>query len=83
MASKGSLTIDGTHYRPKKGEVPRPKHGDFFLVAQDMVLSYRTKFQLNINFFRVKAISTGLRAHTVSLIADRKAVNTNFSGLWV
>ena len=32
----------------------------FFLVAQDMVLSHRAKFQLIINFFRVKAISTGL-----------------------
>ena len=30
-----------------------------FLVAQDMVLSYHAKFQL-INFFWVKAISTGL-----------------------
>ena len=32
----------------------------FFLVAQDMVLSHHAKFQLIINFFRVKAISTGL-----------------------
>ena len=32
----------------------------FFLVAQDMVLSHRAKFQLIINFFRVKAVSTGL-----------------------
>ena len=32
----------------------------FFLVAQDMVLSHRAKFQLIINFFRVKAIFTGL-----------------------
>ena len=32
-----------------------------FLVAQDMVLSHRAKFQLIINFFRVKAISTGLK----------------------
>ena len=31
-----------------------------FLVAQDMVLSHRAKFKLIINFFRVKAISTGL-----------------------
>ena len=31
-----------------------------FLVAQDVVLSHRAKFQLIINFFRVKAISTGL-----------------------
>ena len=31
-----------------------------FLVAQDMVLSHRAKFQLLINFFRVKGISTGL-----------------------
>ena len=44
----------------KKGEVPCPKRGDLFLVAQDMVLSHRAKFQLIINFFRVKAISTGL-----------------------
>ena len=36
------------------------KHGDFFLVAQDMVLSHRAKFQLIMNLFRVKAISTGL-----------------------
>ena len=35
----------------------------FFLVAQDMVLSHRAKFQLIINFFRVKAISTGLLGH--------------------
>ena len=33
----------------------------FFLVAQDMVLSHRAKLQLIINFFRVKAISTGLK----------------------
>ena len=39
------------------------KHGDFFLVAQNMVLSHRAKFQLIINFFRVKAISTGLFGH--------------------
>ena len=32
----------------------------FFLVAQDMVLSHHAKFQLILNFFRVKAISTGL-----------------------
>ena len=32
----------------------------FFFAAQDMVLSHRAKFQLIINFFRVKAISTGL-----------------------
>ena len=31
-----------------------------FLVAQDVVLSHRAKFQLIINFFQVKAISTGL-----------------------
>ena len=34
--------------------------GIFLWVAQDMVLSHRAKFQLIINFFRVKAISTGL-----------------------
>ena len=34
-------------------KVPCPKRGDFFLVAQDMVLSHRVKFQLIINFFRV------------------------------
>ena len=34
----------------------------FFLMAQDMVLSHRAKFQLIINFFREKAISTGLTA---------------------
>ena len=37
-----------------------PKNMGIFLVAQDMVLSDRAKFQLIINFFRVKAISTGL-----------------------
>ena len=31
-----------------------------FLVVQDVVLSHRAKFQLIINFFRGKAISTGL-----------------------
>ena len=40
----------------------------FFLVAQDMVLSHRAKFQLVINFFRVKAVSTGLlRVSTIQL----------------
>ena len=48
-------------------EVQCPKHGDLFLVAQDMVLSYRAKFQLIINFFRVKAISTGLLRMIVKL----------------
>ena len=38
----------------------------FFLVAQDMVLSHRAKFQLIINFFQVKAISTGL-LHRISI----------------
>ena len=38
----------------------------FFLVAQDMVLSHRAKFQLIINFFRVKAISTGLQGRFTS-----------------
>ena len=38
----------------------------FFLVAQDMVLSHRAIFQL-INFFRVKAISTGLLPAQTSL----------------
>ena len=60
LDSKGSLTLDGRLERPKKGEVPHPKHRDFFLVAQDMVLSHRAKLQLIINFFRVKAISNGL-----------------------
>ena len=32
-----------------------------FFVAQDMDLSHRAKFQLIINFFRVKAVSTGLK----------------------
>ena len=36
----------------------------FFLVAQDMVLSHRAKFQLIINFLWVKAISTGLQGWT-------------------
>ena len=35
----------------------------FFLVAQDMVLSHRAKFQLIINFFRVKDISAELLAY--------------------
>ena len=38
----------------------------FFLVAQDMVLSHRAKFQLIINFFRVKAISTGLHVTNIT-----------------
>ena len=33
------------------GKVTGPKHGDFFLVAQDMVLSNLANFQPNINFF--------------------------------
>ena len=37
------------------------KTGRYFVVAQDMVLSHRAKFQLIINFFRVKPISTGLQ----------------------
>ena len=37
------------------GEVLCPVFGGFFLVAQDMVLSHRAKFQLIVNFFRVKA----------------------------
>ena len=45
--------------KTEKGEVLCPKHV-FFLVDQDMVLSHRAKLQLSINFFRVKAISTGL-----------------------
>ena len=32
------------------GEVPHPKHGDFFLVAQDTVLGHHAKFQLVTNF---------------------------------
>ena len=38
-----------------------------FWMAQDMALSHRAKFQLIINFFRVKAISTGLLAANPSL----------------
>ena len=53
LDGKDSLTLDGRLKRPKKGAVPCPKHEDFFLVAQDMVLSHRAKFQLIINFFRV------------------------------
>ena len=37
----------------KRGKSHVQKHGDFFLVAQDMILSHRAKFQLIINFFRV------------------------------
>ena len=36
------------------------KTWEYVLVSQDMALSHRAKFQLIINFFRVKAISTGL-----------------------
>ena len=36
-----------------------------FLVAQDMVLNHCAKFQLIINFFRVKAISTGLCLYSI------------------
>ena len=49
-------------FKGRKRGKSRTKHGDFFWVAQDMVLSHRAKFQLIINFFRVKAISTGLIA---------------------
>ena len=38
------------------------------MVAQDMVLSDRAKFQLIINFFRVEAISTGLIVNKLSAI---------------
>ena len=31
-----------------------------FLVAQDMILIHRAKFQLVMTFFPIKAISTGL-----------------------
>ena len=44
----------------KRGKSHVQNMGIFFLVAQDMVLSHCAKFQLIINFFRVKAISTGL-----------------------
>ena len=45
----------------------------FFLVAQDMVLSHRAKFQLIIKFFRVKAIST-------RLIKSKTRLNLEFEG---
>ena len=44
----------------KRGGPTSKTWGFFCLVAQDMVLSHCAKFQLIINFFRVKAISTGL-----------------------
>ena len=49
----------------------------FFLVAKDMILSHRAKFQFIINFFRVKAISTGLSATSyISSSYARKMVAT-------
>ena len=47
-------------FKGEKGGGPLSKTWEFFLVAQDMVMNHRAKFQLIINFFRVKAISTGL-----------------------
>ena len=47
-----------------------------FLVTQDVVLSDRAKFQLIINFFRVKAISTGLNLEIVG-IPVQNVQNTN------
>ena len=49
----------------KSGKSHNQNMGIFILVAQDMVLSHRAKFQLIINFFRVKAISTEL--HVIPL----------------
>ena len=47
-------------FKSRKEKSPMSKTWGFFLVAQDIVLSNRAKFQLIINFFRVKAISTEL-----------------------
>ena len=45
-----------------------------FLVAQNMVLSHRDKFQLITNFFRVKAISTGLQVGVDKSLAFKKVI---------
>ena len=44
----------------------------FFLVVQDMILSHRAKFQLIINFFWVKAISTELKVKTLKKLCIAK-----------
>ena len=47
-------------FKGRKKEESHVQNMGIFLVAQDMVLSHRAKFQLIINFFRAKASSTGL-----------------------
>ena len=51
-----------------------------FLVAQDMVLSHRAKFQLIINFFRVKDISTELLAYLRKFFFTKTLVLSYFLG---
>ena len=60
LDGKGSLTLDGRLKGQKRGKSHSKTWGSF-LVAQNMVLSHRAKFQLIKIFFRVKAISTGLK----------------------
>ena len=50
-----------------------------FLVAQDIDQSHRAKFQLKINFFRVKAISSGRKIlkHSLSV---RETFGQKFNG---
>ena len=57
-------------YKGRKRGSPMTKTWGFFLVAQDMVLSHRAKFQLIINFFRVKAISTELGKYKVKFASN-------------
>ena len=40
-------------FKGRKGGSPTSKTWGFFLVAQDMALSHRAKFQLIMNFFRI------------------------------
>ena len=60
LDGKGSLTLDGRLWRPKKGKSHVQNMGIFFGVSGHMVLSQRAKFQLIINIFRVKANAAGL-----------------------
>ena len=59
LDSKGFLTLDGKLEAKKRGKSHVQNIG-IFLVTQNMVLSHRAKFRLILNFFQVKAISTGL-----------------------
>ena len=51
--------------KAEKGESPKSKSWEFFLVAQYIVLSHRAKFQVIINFFRVIAISYELKSQSL------------------